>query len=354
VNVVQETDAFIAWWLHELRDTWIAVSERLAPQRSQHFIIDLTGPRAAIRRQGSTDASAEFTSGADCELPDVHTFWPAAASTNARASVLLPEKSVLTGELRLPPMPARDVARAVDLQLERKLPLSRDQLYLDWHVREVFADRSRLIEFVVARRRTVDRVRDGLRAWGWRAVAVTHNAAGNRPWSNLLPRLPRRLSFNIGPRERYLAWGAAALLVLYVTIGVGKALMDRASVRNELRQARAQMETVEKQRAVLGFESKPIAQLHELMARPSAAEGLAAISSAVPHDTWIYQADIKALPNGVTAQLEGYTPSATSLLQGLQQSNQLEAIELVEAASAGLGAGERIELKAHLRNGAAP
>jgi hypothetical protein len=350
VSIAHEANAIIAWWLHELRDTWIAASERLAPKRSQHFIIDLTAPRAAIRRQGSTETSVEFTSGPDCELPDLQSFWPEGAPMNARATVLLPDASVLTGELRLPPMPERDVTRAVDLQLERKLPLSRDQLYLDWRVREVLPDRSRLIDFTVARRRTVDRVRNGVQAWSWRAVAVTDSSE----WSNLLPPLPRRLSFDIGPRERYLAWGAAALLVLYVTVAVGKAVMDRASVTDELRQARAQMEHITKQRAVLDLEGKPIAQLHELMAQPSAAEALAAISSAVPHDTWIYQADIKALPSGVTAQLEGYTPSATSLLQGLQQSNHLQGIELVEAASAGMGAGERVELKARLRSEAAP
>jgi hypothetical protein len=215
-------------------------------------------------------------------------------------------------------------------------------------------DRSRLIDFVVARRRTVDRVRESLRAWGWRAIAVTHQSARERPWSNLLPPLPRRLSFNIGPRERYLAWSAAALIFLYITIAVGTSLIDRASVKNDLRQARVQLASIEKQRAALSLEGKPLAQLNELMAQPSAAEGLAAISSAVPHDAWIYQADIKALPGGVTAQLEGYTPSATSLLQVLQQSNRLESIELVGAASAGPKAGERVELKARLHSEATP
>lgn len=354
MNVARELNAFIAWWLHELRDTWVAASERLAPERAQHFIVDLSGPRAAIRRQGATEAQVEFACGEQGELPDVRSIWPDDAPGNARATVLLPEAKVLTCEIRLPPLAERDVNRAVDLQLERKLPLSRDQLYLDWRIRETLADRSRLVDVLVARRTTVDRVRDGMRAWGWRPVAVTYKSAV-RQRLNLLPPPPRRLSFDIGLRERSLAGGAAALLWLYVTIGVAKAWMEHASVSDELTQARTQMEGIEKRRALLNTEGKPIAQLRELMAQPSAAEGLAAISSAVTHDSWIYQADIKALPSGVTAQLEGYTPSATSLLQGLQASGRLDAVELVEAASAGVTSGvERVELKARVRDGAAP
>jgi hypothetical protein len=355
VNVAQELNAFVAWWLHELRDTWVAVSERVAPQRAQHFIVDLSRPRAAIRRRGATEALVEFACGEQGELPDVQSIWPDGAPSTARATVVLPEAKVLTCEIRLPPLAERDVNRALELQLERKLPLSRDQLYVDWRVREILPDRSRLIDVLVARRTTVDRVRDSVRAWGWRAVAVTHKEADTRQRLNLLPPPTRRLSFDVGQRERYLAWGAAALLLLCVTIGVAKAWMERASVRDELVQARAQAEGLEKRRALLATEGKPIAQLRELMAQPSAAEGLAAISSAVPHDSWIYQADIKTLPTGVTAQLEGYTPSATSLLQGLQASSRLEGIELVEAASSGVASGvERVELKARVRSGTAP
>ncbi len=128
LRVNGELNAFVAWWLHELRDTWVAVSERLAPARSQHFIIELTGPRAVIRRQSSSGALIEFTCGPQGELPDVQSIWPEGAPSTARATVLLAEASVLTCELRLPPIAERDVVRAVDLQLERKLPLSRDQL----------------------------------------------------------------------------------------------------------------------------------------------------------------------------------------------------------------------------------
>jgi hypothetical protein len=269
--------------------------------------------------------------------------------------VLLPESSTLTCEFRLPPVADRDVAPAVELQLERKLPLPREQLYVDWRIRETLADRSRLIDVVVARRTTVDRVRDSVRAWGWRPVAVGRSEPDGRQRFNLLPAPTRRLSFDIGRRERYLAWSAAALVFIYLAVVIGQALFERGSVRDELRQARTQMSRIDKQRALLVSESQPIAMLHELMSQPSAAEGLVAVSGALPQDSWIYQADIRTLANGVGVHLEGYTPSSTVLLQALQASGRLEAVELVEATSAGVGSGsERIEMKARVRNGEKP
>lgn len=344
-----EVNAFVAWWLHELRDTWLAASERLAPERAQHFVVDLTGPRAAIHRQGSSDSSIEF----DCsslDLPGLQQVWPQNAPIAARATVLLPEASVLTCELRLPPVAERDVARAVELQLERKLPLPKDQLYVDWRIRESLPDRSRIVDVLIARRTAVDRLRDGVRAWGWRPVAIANKGPDGRQRFNLLPPPTRRLSFAVGTRERYLAWTAVALVFVYAAVAVGKGWLERASVRDELAQARSQTTRIEKQRALLAKEGKPIALLDEIMRQPAAAEGLVAVSSALPHDTWIYQADIRTLGSGVSMNLEGYTPSATSLLQGLQSSNRLEQIELIEATSAGLGSGsERVELKARMR-----
>lgn len=349
-----ELNAFVAWWLHELRDTWLAASERVAPARAQHFVVDLTGPRGAIRRQGSSESSIEFDCGS-LDLPELQQVWPQSAPAAARATVLLPESSVLTCELRVPPVAERDVARAVELQLERKLPLPGEQLYVDWRVRESLPDRSRIVDVLIARRTVIDRMRDGVRAWGWRAVAITSKEPEGRQRFNLLPLPTRRLSFAVGTRERYLSWIAVALVFVYAAVAVGKGWLERSSVRDNLVHARTQTTHIEKQRALLAKEGKPIVLLDEVMRRPSAADGLIAVSTALPHDTWIYQADIRALASGVSMSLEGYTPSATSLLQGLQSSKRLDQIELIEATSAGVGSGsERVELKARVQGRATP
>lgn len=334
VRASDELNAFVAWWLYELREVWRVASERLASKQSRHFVIDLS------ERPG--------------DLGELESF-AAAVPAQARATVLLPETSVLKCELRLPPVAERDVAPAVELQLERKLPLPREQLYLDWRVREALADRSRIVDVVMARRAVADRVRDGVRARGWRPVAITSKEPDGRQYFNLLPAPTRRLSFAVGKRERYLAWSAAALIFVYAVAAVGKGWLERAIVSEDIGKARAQSTRIEKQRALLVTEGKAIAQLHAVMLRPSAADGLLAVSSALPHDSWIYQADIRALANGVSVNLEGYTPSATSLLQGLEGSGRLDAIELIEATSAGVGSGsERVELKARVRGRTTP
>lgn len=335
VRASDELNAFAAWSLHELRDAWAAARERLAPESSRRFVIDLTD-----RRGDLTD------------LPDLSGD---NAPANARTTVLLPESSVLKCELRLPPVADRDVDRVVELQLERKLPLPQEQLYVDWRVREVLPDRSRLVDVIMARRTIVDRLREVVRSCGWRAVAITSREADGKQRFNLLPAPTRRLSFAMGTRERYLAWSAAALILVYAAVAIGKGWMDRASVRDDLTQARAQTMEIKKQRAVLATQSKPIALLDEVMRQPSAADGLIAVSSAFPSDSWIYQADIRTQATGVSVNVEGYTPSATSLLQGLESSGRLDAVELIEATSAGAGSGsERVELKAHMRGTATP
>src|SRR5262245_33024247 len=178
-----EANTFIAWWLHELREAWLATSARFASGPSRRVVIDLTEKRGDLR---ALDESV----GAD-------------VPAKAWATVLLPESCVLKCELRLPPVPERDVARVVELQLERKLPLPREQLYVDWRVREVLADRVRIVDVVMARRTLVDGFRDSMRARGWRPVAVTSKEPEGRQHFNLLPAPTRRLSFAVGTRERY-------------------------------------------------------------------------------------------------------------------------------------------------------
>lgn len=335
VRASDEINAFIAWWLHELRETWLVTSDRFAPKQSRHFVIDLT------ERRGDPAELADFS--AD-HVP-----------AHARATVLLPESSVLRCELRLPPVAQRDVARVVELQLERKLPLPPEQLYVDWRVREALADRSRIVDVIMARRTVIDRLRESVLARGARPVAITSKEPAGRQHFNLLPAPTRRLSFAVGTRERYLAWSAAALIFVYVAVAVGKGWLERASISDDLAQARAQMTKIREQRALLVTQGKPIALLHKVMSQPSAAEALVAVSSAFPQDSWIYQADIRALAGSVSVNLEGYAPSGTALLQGLEGSGRLEAIELIEATSAGVGSGsERVELKARVRGRATP
>jgi hypothetical protein len=325
MSVAVELSAFAGWWLQELRDSWAAATERIAPQRTKLAVIDLN--------------------------QDLPTAEPA----GARATVLLPESHALACVLRLPPLAQRDVARAVDLQLERELPLARAEVYVDWHVREEHADRSRIIDVVVARRSLVDRALESIRAQGWRPIAVTRTEPDGRQRFNLLPAPSGRLSFEFGKRERYLAWSAGALIALYLAAFVGRAVFERLSVADELAQARTQMARIRDQRALLTDEGKPIALLHEVMVQPSALDGVAAISEAVPKDSWIYQADIRAMTSGVSLHLEAYSPTSTALLQGLETSGRFAAIELVQATSAGQESGtERVELRARTAAGARP
>lgn len=350
-----ELAEFGAWWLHELRDVRSAFAERFASDRSQRLMLELGAHRAVIHvadaATGSRQIDFALTDGTD--LPPLQQIWPEAAPQQARVSVVLPQAAVLLCHLRLPPLSEREVARAVELQLETELPLPREQLYVDWKVREKLADRSRVVVVAAARRTYVDRLRDSIRSWGWRAVSMSGDSEQGQPQLNLLPPPARRLSLDVGRRELYLTGSALALCAAYVTIVLGQWWYERSSLAGSLDQARVQLANIDRQRAALSTEGKPIVSLSELMETPSAAQALVALSAVVPQDSWVYQADIGAAPSGgVTVALEGYTPTAAALLGALEKSAEFEQVQLVEAANAGVGTElERVELTARLRAG---
>jgi hypothetical protein len=84
---------------------------------------------------------------------------------------------------------------------------------------------------------------------------------------------------------------------------------------------------------------------------------LAAISVAVPQDSWIYEMQIHT-PTAAAAlvEVEAYTPAATGLVDALEQSPAFEQVQLVQATSAGVASGgaDRIELTARLQKEPAP
>jgi hypothetical protein len=348
-----ELSAFGVWWVHELRDTWAAAVQRWAPRRSQQLVVDLGSQVANIRKVGAAPASiVEFPFVSGGELPSLANLWPDGVALQARAQVILPSSAILLCEIRLPPVRESAVRHAVELQLETRLPLSREQLYVDWKVREKLPDQSRIVEVAAVRRGLVERLRDGVRSWGWRVVAMTCKTAAGESDFDLLPTPVRRLSFAVGKRERYLGWSASGLAATLLLLTAAQWWVERARIGDSLEEARQRVATLRAQRAALATDSKPLVALYEAMRRPSAADALVALSAVLPPDTWIYQAEGRADTENIAVTLEAYTPVATSLLQALEQSGRFESIELAEAGSTSAeNSTDRVQLVAKLRTG---
>lgn len=353
-RLATEVGDFFAWWMQELRDTRTALMERFAPRRSQRYILELSDEFGVLSRVGAPPQDAARFSFEQGHLPSLQEI-QSGAPGKARLEIALPEKAVLRFEVRLPPLGESEVAGAVALQLERELPLPAEQLFIDWYVAEKAPDRSRVIAVALARQAQVHHWRDEVRSWGWRVDRIGCRGDDRPVRFNLLPRLVPRLSFAVGRRERLMAAGALVLGLAYAMTVGGQWIYERTALAARIAQAREQLAKVEELQGALDRESRPIAKLRELMQTAPTGDAIMAISSAVPKDSWLYQIDIRALAAPVTIGLEGYTPTAASLVQALEQSQRFEALQLLEVANSEAGEQrDRIKIKAHLFSARAP
>lgn len=347
-RLAMEVGSFFAWWVQELRDTRAALMERFAPRRSQRYILELSDEHGVLRRLGGPSQDGARIAFEQRHLPPLHEIH-SGAPAKARLEIALPEKAVLRFEMHLPPLDESEVAGAVALQLERELPLPAEQLFIDWYVAEKAPDRSRVIAVALARRAQVDHWREEVRSWGWRVARVGCRGDDRPVRFNLLPRPVPRLSFAVGRRERLMATSALALGLAYAMTVAGQWIHERTALAERIEQAREQLAKVEELQGALHRESQPIAKLRELMQAAPTGDAIMAVSNAVPKDSWLYQLDILALAGPVTIGLEGYTPSAVSLVQALKQSQRFEAVQLLEVANGEAGErGDRIKVKANL------
>ncbi len=351
-----EVGAFTAWWLQELRATWIALVEKTSAGSAQRFVLDLSGEPGALRKADGAvvDLVAPLAVSQIGELTALRDSWPQAPASG-RVVVLLPEAATLVCELRLPPIPERDVAAAVRLQLERRLPLPAEQLCLSWHVQQKYPDGSRAVIAAMARRRYVETLRDAIRSWRWRAVAIRPKSQSQMLNFNLLPAPASRWSFAMERREVRMAWSAFALCVVYMLAVGGQWWYERASLADTLQHARKQLGEMSRRERELSDGAAPLAAIRELMRAPTASEALAAVSLALPTDSWMYRLDIQAFAAGPTLRAEGYTQAPASAVAALERSPQLQAVELIETSAAEMGGtGNRIALKARLVGGDGP
>lgn len=349
-----ELTAFSAWWIHEVREAWLFLVERIWPAHSRRFLLELDDSGGIVRQIATSvvkTSGVRFELTEDRSLPALSTFWTEGAPASARVFVALPQSKVLLCNLQLPPVSDLDLARMIDLQLERELPLPRDQVNVDWEADQRRGNQPRRVEVAIAKQVDVNRLRGEIQSWGWQVAAVGLGCGTDTPRFDLLPPRLHRLNFSMGRREWHLFWSALALCgACVLTIG-GQWWYERSSLSAQLRDARSQAEKIERQRATLADRGKPVIALRELMRSASAAQVLTAMSTAVPANSWIYQTEIRTpAAANPSVKLEGYTTAAAALVEALQQHPEFEQVQLVRSSAAGVASGvDRVELTARMR-----
>jgi hypothetical protein len=152
VNARSVFSGLFGWWVQELRETRAAVLERYSLLRSPRFQLQLFTDHAVLACIGDAAGEQQRFKLHENELPSLDQVWPAERPSNARIDLVLPEADALVFQLHMPPMADHELKEAVELQLERKLPLAREHLYVDWEVTQKHPDRSRTVLVAAARR----------------------------------------------------------------------------------------------------------------------------------------------------------------------------------------------------------
>jgi hypothetical protein len=242
-------------------------------------------------------------------------------------------------EIAFPLAVEREIDRAVDLHLERELPLPRDRACVDWHVlrRDRIARRI-VVRMFVSHRGRVESLRDAILAKGLRPIRVAVTDASGELLGNLLPRRNRTERLRITPLDRRLAAVAATLVCVAAGITGAQWFYERAEVKDEVERVRALAVTTESLTRRLRDESAPATALIGIMRKPDAVDVLTSLTSSAPQDSWAYELDIKpAQAGGYQVKFGGFAPAATMLVDTLEKTPQFENVRLVTAASAGLG-----------------
>lgn len=349
-----ELAALTRWWVHEVREAWHDFLERIAPLRARRYLIRLHGGGGSVTRIGTQQETEarEFSFSESGELPALQQFWQEQAPGHARAFVVLPAASVLMCELQLPPIRAAQLRDAVALRMERELPLPAEQVCMDWKPVPRGNEGAQALSVAIARRAEVQRVRDAVHSWGWTVVGVGLWSDSGRPAFDLLPR-QQLFEFALGVRERRLLAVAAGLCVLWCAVTLGQWGFERSKLAAPLAQARVETEQIRTRKAALQKLSAPLLELNKAMQEASVTEVLAALSAAVPSDTWVYQFDARSAGTDKSStgevKLEAYTVAATSLIEQLQASRRFTQVRLLESTASGLeSGGDRVKLTAQL------
>jgi hypothetical protein len=343
---------FLAWWLHELREIGNDVLSRIAPRFAARAYVRFEASSGSVvshRGRGRTEMFG-FNRTAEGQWPthlDEHP--QREALRGMRAVIVLPKDDVLIHELVLPDSVEHDLDQTVRLFLERHLPVATDAVYLDRRIVSRSREQRRItVRLLIARCDRVDGLRDVVTTWGLRPIRIGFADTDGGVSGNFIPRRIRREQLQFSLLERRLAVAAAVLVIGVGGLIAGQWIYERVEVG---RQAEIAGELATSARSLgekLKRETAAADALISTMKQPDAMDVLAALTSRMPADAWAYQLEVNA-PGTQPADIRvsGFAPTATIMIDQLEQAPEFESVRLANAMSAGIGSGkDRVQIVA--------
>jgi hypothetical protein len=235
---------------------------------------------------------------------------------------------------------------AVELQLERLLPISPEAALSQWWVARQDAQWIS-VRAAIARREHVQGLYDRARAVGLHVVRIAAADSGELV-GNLLPKRTGARRFHWSAFDKKLLWGAAILALATCAVTAGQWVFERARLNAELERTErlaAQARSISQR---LEQESSGVRSLAHELSRADAGDILAHLTERIPSNAWIYDLEIAPAANdGVKIRFDGLVPTATQFVENLEKTHEFRDVRLVSATSAGLGTGkDRIRVTA--------
>ena len=345
-----ELGSLAGWWRQEMREIIADLQQRWAPNRPQRTTIALTASGGIITqhwRKGESK-SAEFQRAQTGELPaDPSELWPTAGLREATVDLLLPPDAILLHHIWLPAGAEKNLTPVIELQLERDLPMPRDQVQLDWRVEARNRDRAKIkVAVAIVWRSEIERLLADFSRWPVRVVSIIAEPPGTGLTFNFSPRRRRRSTGRLPAVDRALLIGAPMYALVFTIIVCAQWVHERRVVDEVISSMREPTRRVERMQSDLDKAREPVLTLQSLMASPSAARILLDLTAAIPHESWIQQLEIgRCESDRCFIKITALTPAATTLADQLARSPHIEKVELQTAASLALGAArDRAEL----------
>jgi hypothetical protein len=331
-----------AWWRTELRDLTQWLMRQLPNRKTPEVLLRVEGDRVSVeRRDGASWTTVLVVDAAKAAtLP--------AELQGARAAIALGSTVFFFDELQLPAAVERHLGPALRLQLERRLPVPLAGLLYDHETLPVDKKLGLLrVRVAVAHRERVEKLCELALALGLVPVSASALMPDGAQRFDLMRRRRDPIRWNVSPLDLRLAKIAGAgALVLLAVVGAQWGI-ERAQVREQVEELRAQADKLRATRNQLENEARPLRALQAVARMPAAPDLLATLSSAVPAPNWFSHVVLSTPLDGVaTLQLTGQVPSKEQVVEALRAVPGMRDVETSSAYGGEILGSERIELSA--------
>jgi Type II secretion system (T2SS), protein L len=343
-----EARALLQWWVTEIGEIIRVVHAFIAPRRSQVLALLLKSDQIQVWVQSQTEQSEVVVI-----EPDASGAWPTDPLKEEldrvrglRTVLMIPERDALSHVLRFPAASEPNLARIVELALERELPLPMNLLATDWKVlrrEERWLD----VQVVAIQRLRLETMLSTLREWGLQVNRVAIAPDGvDRPnvrdsIGSLANHRAHRAAQPWTKAQRKWAYAAVVSVVAAFAITFGQWIYERVRLSEPAKEARelqAQLTTVKQ---LFQIRSEPVQQIIAKERTSDALTILALLSQSVGLDTWGHDISIREESQGGYAiELTGRSPNGRDLVEQLRLQRALKNVTLKSSQMGEVGMGK--------------